>query len=105
MRRSIPAMLAVMALLLTFAAPAAAAKPVGGCPNGGFELMTYQQFRTLSLSVGVPESLLGAEHEAAVGAIDKNDDGMICVRDQPDTPGTLGGWIFNVIDNTARAER
>ena len=90
-------------LAASVAAPAAAAKPVGGCPNGGFQLMTYQQFRALSISVGVPEPLLGAEHEAAIGNIDKNDDGKICVRDQPDTPGTLGGWIFNVIDNTARA--
>ena len=92
-----------MGLAASVAGPTAATKPVGGCSNGGFELMTYQQFRTLSLAVGVPESLLGAEHEATIGAIDKNDDGRICVRDQPDTPGTLGGWIFNVVDNTARA--
>ena len=39
---------------------------------------------------------------AAGDAIDKNDDNMICVKDLPDTPGTENGWIFNVIDNTAR---
>ena len=92
-----------VALAASVALPAAAAKSIGSCPNGDFQLMTYQQFRALSLSVGVPASELGPEHEAAVGDIDKNDDGRICVRDQPDTPGTLDGWIFNVIDNTARA--
>ena len=63
--------------------------------------MTYTEFRNLSLSLGVPEELLGPEHEAGWNAFDKNNDGMLCVMDLPDTPGDLGGWIFNVIDNTA----
>ena len=38
---------------------------------------------------------------AAYAALDVNDDGLICWKDLPDTPGHLGGWIFNGIDNTA----
>ena len=63
--------------------------------------MTYVEVRELSLAVGVPEEFLGAEHRAQWDAIDKNDDGRLCVKDLPDTPGTFFGWIFNVIDNTA----
>ncbi len=101
--RRITVTFAVIAVALALAGPVAAAKPVGGCPNPKFELMTYTQFRNLSLSVGVPAELLGPEHAAAWDKFDKNDDGRLCVMDLPDTPGTFFGWIFNVIDNTAKS--
>lgn len=91
-------------LTLVLAGPVLAARPVGRCGNEGFDLMTYSQFRALSVSVGVPEELLGPEHLAQWNSINKNDDKYLCVKDLPDTPGHLGGWIFNVVDNTARVK-
>ena len=90
-----------LALTLAVVAPVSAAKPVRGCPNDGFVLMGYTAFRQLSISVGVPESLLGADHYEGWLALDANDDLHACVKDLPDTPGHLGGWIFNVVDNTS----
>ena len=102
MRRFIPVLLALSLLLILAASPAAAAKPVGGCP-GPFELMTVATFRERSLQVGVPPEFLASDWEESLNAqIDKNDDGKFCVQDLPDTPGTFDGWIFNVTDNTAR---
>jgi len=103
MRRSLTVLAMAFTLAAALAAPALAAKPVGACPNPGFVAMTYAQFRALSLQVGVPEELLGAEHAAQFATINKNNDPFVCVMNLPDTPGTLDGWIFNVIDNTARA--
>ena len=99
MKRSLATAGAVLVLTLASALPAFAAKPVRGCPNGGFALMTYEQFRQASRDVGVPEDLLGADHLAGWMVLDGNDDLKACVKDLPDTPGTLGGWIFNVVDN------
>ena len=103
MQRLLATLATLLVLLITFAQPVAAAKPVGGCPNPKFELMTYTQFRNLSLPVGVPAELLGPEHAAAWDDFDKNNDGRLCVKDLPDTPGTFFRWIFNVIDNTAKS--
>jgi hypothetical protein len=94
----------VMGTLLAISAvsPVAAVKPDRGCGNEAFELMTYTEFRNLSISVGVPEELLGADHEAFwVNSLDKNEDGLACIKDKPDTAGSLFGWIFNAVDNTA----
>ncbi len=101
MRRHVGMIALSVLLILAIAAPALAAKPVRGCPNEKFDLMGYTQFRNLSLSVGVPEDLLGAEHAALWDAYDRNNDGMLCIMDLPDTPGHFGTWVFNVIDNTA----
>lgn len=101
MRRVLSRAAVALALLALSASPALAVKPVGGCPNPQFDQMTYPEFRQLSLDVGVPEELLGPEHEAMFPQFDKNGDGTICVQDKPDNAGHLFGWIFNVIDNTA----
>lgn len=92
---------AVLALSLVSVLPAYAGKPVRGCPNDSFVLMTYLQFRQESLDAHVPEELLGADHLAGWMVLDKNDDMMACVMDLPDNPGTLDGWIFNLVDNTS----
>ena len=89
------------ALVAAMAGPVVAAKPSRSCPNEKFTRMDYPTFRALSVSVGVPEALLGAEHLAGWQNIDRSGDGLLCVMDLPDTPGTEGGWIFNVVDNTA----
>ena len=101
MRRIFFLLVAMVALLALTAGPALAVKPIGGCPNPKFTAMEYSEFRALSVAVGVPEEFLGAEHAAGWDVFDRNDDGTLCVMDLPDTPGTLDGWIFNVIDNSA----
>ena len=103
MRRSITALMAAVALAIAMAVPALAVKPIGVCPNRQFEALTYAEFLALSRSVGVPEEFLGADHFAAFQAFDKNNDGLVCIKDLPDTPGHLGGWVFNAIDNTANS--
>ncbi len=84
------------------ATPVIAAKPIGECPNSRFSAYTYPEFRQVSLDVGVPEDQLGAEHAAQFEVFDKNADGLVCFMDLPDNAGTLDGWVFNAIDNTAR---
>lgn len=101
MRTTVRAAIAAILLSCLIVGPAAAAKPIRGCGTGGFELMTYEAFRDLSITVGVPEELLGDEHRAGWDAYDRNGDGSLCVKDLPDTPGHLGSWVFNVVDNTA----
>ena len=88
-------------LSLAVAAPANAGKPVRGCGNEGFDPMLYADFRQLSLDVGVPAELLGADHHALWLQVDKNDDDIMCVKDLKDTPGHLGSWIYNIVDNTS----
>lgn len=99
--RPILAIAAAGLLAFAVASPAIAGKPDRGCPNDGFTAMTYQQFRDLSLSLGIPEELLGEEHAAGWAGYDRNDDGSLCVKDLPDTAGHLGSWVFNVVDNTS----
>jgi len=94
-------LIAVGLMSIALAAPVSAAKPARGCPDGK-ALLTIEQFRTLSIRVGVPPEIVGAEWEAGLrSAFDKNRDGRICVQDLPDTKGHLGTWIFNVTDNTS----
>ena len=88
-------------LCLAVAAPASAAKPTRGCPQGS-ALMTRDDFKALSLSVGVPpEVLVSLEWAAGWDAYDKNLDDRLCIKDLPNTPGHLDSWIFNVVDNTS----
>ena len=99
--RRLTVVLAVGLMALATAMPVAAVKPIRGCPNEGFVLMDYTTFRNLSILVGVPPELLGPDHFAFWNDIDRNDDGFMCIKDLPDTPGTLDGWIFNAVDNTS----
>ena len=93
--------LAVSCLLLMTAGPVAADKPVRGCPEGKVS-MSREEFRTLSLSVGVPPELLfNPDWEAGWAAYDRNADTYLCIQDLPNTPGHLDTWIFNVTDNTS----
>ena len=100
MRRSLPLGMGLL-LIFVLAGAVSAAKPTRGCGNEGFVIMSYPEFRQLSLDVGVPEELLGPEHETFWNALDRNDDGLACIKDLPDTSGHLGSWVFNAVDNTA----
>ena len=103
MRRVLAPILLAAMLAAAAVLPVAAAKPVGACPNPSFEVMTWPQYREMLLELGVPEeSLNDPSFEALFTSYDKNNDGLLCVMDLPDNAGTLGGWVFNIIDNTAR---
>jgi hypothetical protein len=92
---------AASCLLLATAGPVAADKPVRGCPADKVS-MSRDEFRTLSLSLGIPPELLfNPDWEAGWDAYDKNADTYLCVGDVPNTPGHLDTWIFNVTDNTS----
>jgi hypothetical protein len=102
MRRA-PIFIAMLVALSTLiAGPVAAARPIGGCGNPSFSTMTFEAFREMSRELGVPGELLDSpEYAAHFAKIDKNNDNLVCVKDLPDNAGTLFGWIFNVVDNTA----
>jgi hypothetical protein len=101
LRRAAP-WAAAIGLLLAVAGPVAADRPARGCPNDAKILTTIEEMREISLSVGIPPELLGADWEAFVLAkLDRNGDGLFCVQDKPDNHGHLDGWIFNGADNTA----
>lgn len=70
-------------------------------PERSVRADAFAEFRTLSIEVGVPEEILDAVWLANLTTFDKNHDAIVCVMDLPDTPGHLGGWIFNVIDSAA----
>ena len=95
------AVLGAALLLLALAAPASA-RPTRECGNDEFDLMDMEAFRDLSIEVGVPADILFTpEWEAGWASYDKNGDGNLCVKDKPDTPGHLGSWVWNVVDNTS----
>lgn len=95
------AWLAAALLILAIAVPVHAARPTRGCSDGKV-LMARDDFRQLSIDVGVPPELLFTpEWEAGWASYDKNGDTNLCVGDKPDTPGHLGTWLWNVTDNTA----
>ncbi len=99
--RHVTTWLVAALLVLAVAAPAQAGKPTRGCPDSKF-LIGRDVFRELSLSLGVPPELLFTpEWEAGWAFYDKNGDTNLCASDLPDTPGHLGSWIWNVVDNTS----
>ena len=98
--RRVTAILGLLTFMFVAVAPATAS-PARSCPNDQFALMTFAQFRALSVAVGVPEVYLGEAWLAKMTSFDKNGDGRVCVMDLPDTPGHYGAWVFNVIDNAA----
>ena len=102
-RSMIRASIVATLLSLALATPTLALKPDGNCPNDAFDKMTYAEFIALEISVGAPQEILDAV-PAGLAAIDANDDGSVCVMDGPDTPGHLGAWLFNVIDNTSHSQ-
>ena len=92
--------LAGAALTLVIVSPAAAGKPTRGCSSDA-ELLSFADFRQLSIEVGVPEELLDDAWAAGLATFDRNADGHVCVKDVPDTNGHLGSWVFNITDNTS----
>jgi hypothetical protein len=95
------AWLAAALLILAIAAPVYAARPTRGCSDSKV-VMARDDFRQLSIDVGVPPELLFTPvWEAGWASYDKNGDTNLCVGDKPDTPGHLGTWLWNVTDNTA----
>ena len=101
-RRMVTAMGAAAVLALAIGGPAAAVKPVRGCPNVDKVPMTISEFRELSRSLGVPSEIIDSpEWLAAASSFDKNGDTILCIGDKPDTPGHLDTWVWNATDNTS----
>ncbi|MFC6287800.1 hypothetical protein ACFP3Q_10000 [Nocardioides sp. GCM10027113] len=130
--RSSRSLAATAALVLTagltvLASPAEAVKPVGGCPGvqwsattlpaGGGDTSSLlwvltlagleQEFGTLEAALeafGVPDldALAALVREGALTKFDKNGDGVVCIKDQPDTPG-FPAYFFNGVDNTSHS--
>ena len=91
---------AALALSLALAGPAAAERPRAAC-GLGLELITIEDLLPL-VSDGYPNSpevLL-----AALEGLDVNNDGLLCAKDMPDTPGSPS-YVRNTVDNTAKTVR
>ncbi len=75
--------------------PAAAAVPVGSCPNpaSGFQLYTDAELLEIFVSPGAAEF---------IAETDKNDDRRVCVKDIPNTPGNPPTARI-VVDNSTRS--
>lgn len=101
--RRIGVALAVASLCIAMAAPAVlAAKPVAGCSNG-FELgpMSLEDSLGLKMELGFPPDAVPF-YEALFADFDKNGNGLLCLKDLPDTPG-IAPWVFQLADDVAAA--
>jgi hypothetical protein len=78
--RLLPTTVAVGALSLAWAAPAAADPPIGGCPSPKWELRASP-----------------TEDVSGTPSVDVNGDGMSCYMEAPE-----GGGIFTIIDNVVK---
>jgi hypothetical protein len=79
-RRLISTTVAVGALCVAWATPAAADPPIGGCPSAKWELRA-----------GPPDDVSGTP------SVDVNGDGLSCYMEAPE-----GGGIFTIIDNVVK---
>ena len=100
--RVLRSMVAGALLSLVVAAPALAVKPVGGCPNSQYDVMTLQGFIDLEVSVGAPTDVVEGL-PGLLDVIDANNDGHVCILDVPDTRGHQGPVLFNIVDNTSHS--
>lgn len=129
--RSSRSLAATAALVLTagltvLASPAEAVKPVGGCPGVQWSATTLpangsdtssrlwvltlagleQEFGSVDAGLeafGVADlDELAALITAGALRVDKNGDGVLCMKDQPDTPG-FPAYFFNGTDNTSHS--
>jgi hypothetical protein len=102
MQSTVRAGLAAMLMTFALAAPVLAVKPLGSCPNDGFDAMNLNEFIALELSLGLPPDLVPA-YSAAWASLDRNGDGALCIKDVPDTPGHTGAIYYNAVDNTSHS--
>lgn len=95
--------LAVGSLCVAMAVPAvSASKPVAGCSNG-FDLgpMSLDESLAIKTSLGFPSDATPF-YEALFDTFDKNDNGLLCLKDLPDTPG-IAPSVFQLADDVAAA--
>lgn len=112
--------------LTAVATPAEAAGPVGSCPGDQWTATTLpasgadtssllwqltlagmeQEFGSVAAGLEAfgLDSLdaLAADITAGALTFDKNGDGVLCLKDQPDTPG-FPAYLFNGTDNTSHS--
>jgi len=103
-RRPVSAAAALFASLamVVFAAPIVSAKPIGSCANG-YEAtpVTLDDAVARKVELGFPEAFIPFFAES-FAQIDKNVDGLACIKDLPDTPG-IPAWVFQLSDDVSSA--
>lgn len=101
--RRIVAGLTAASLAAVIATPQVLAlKPVAGCPTG-FELgpMTLEASLVIKYELGFPPE---AEpfYAQLFEDTDKNHNGLLCLKDLPDTPG-IAASVFQLADDVSSA--
>jgi hypothetical protein len=82
--------------LCLFAGGPSASAAGGSCPGGAWEAWTIEDAVEYKLALGYP--LTREELLVAANAVDMNDDGIVCLFDLPDSPGTPA-YVGLVADN------
>ncbi len=95
-------------LLAMAALPVAAGRPDAGCGSASsrWAVVTLQDWLDATEEAGfdVPEADEPAFLADLAAAIDKNDDGLVCMKPfQPTQTPAFDPWFFNAKDNTSAA--
>lgn len=106
MRASRPlwaALVTVMLLAAAVAGPASAGKPIAGCPPGfiddAFTLGNALAYKAQAYQDELPEEVV-EYFTGYFATTDKNGDGLVCMKDLPDTPG-IAPFVTQLMDNVA----
>jgi hypothetical protein len=101
MRASRPLLAATataMLMLASVAGPAFADRPIAGCPPGFIDdAFTLEE--ALAYKVGLPTGSV-EYFTGYFASTDKNGDGLVCMKDLPDTPG-IPPYVTQLMDNVA----
>jgi hypothetical protein len=100
--RTIAACATAALVLAISAAPVIAVKPVGRCPNGiqigPLDLDAAIEYKR---QFGFPDEGF-AFFEGLFASFDKNGNGLVCLKDLPDTPG-IPPFVTQLADDVSRA--
>ncbi len=103
MRASRPLWASLVTVILSAAAlagPASAGRPIAGCPpgfiDGAFTLQAALEYKAPL----PPEAF--EYFSGYFAATDKNGDGLVCMKDLPDTPG-IPPSVTQLMDNVANS--
>jgi hypothetical protein len=89
-------------MLAMVAGPVVAKKPIGSCPNGfAPDALDLDAVLAYKLALGFPPESV-APFTAFFGSVDKNGNGLVCLKDLPDTPG-IAPWVTQLTDDVSNA--
>ncbi len=102
MRRAAAIQAGAVLALGAVAGAAMAAKPVAECPTA-FELgaMTLEASIALKDTYGFPAEAVPF-YAGLFASVDKNGNGLVCLKGLPDTPG-IAPWVFQLADDVSNA--